>query len=623
MYARIRALLLSFAIIILLASVEYTDSRKTSIDHTLSRASAANFENLAGDEGDEGDEFEFDEFGRPILSGEELLLDTEHFLIHYTLSGRDAAHSTAFIDEIALALEYSWQMEINEFGWQAPPADNGIGGDDRYDIYIQALSLLDELGYVDTAPLACSTDPFKRHGTSSFMVLDSTFTGYESEGFEKLLEMVRSTIAHELNHSIQYGYDSVEPAYWLLEATATWMEDEVYDDFNTADEYNTAVFKSPDTCQLAEGGVERGEDEFHWYGEYLYLRYISEQHGHETIRSIWEHTLEFDSYDAIDAALSKKNTSLEETVRGFSLALLTRDFEEGERYPTVRLEGQANVETTFTPDDGVGQMAADYVEILSRDAGVVFIELNADNLQGTLVGVRDQEATIIDMPTNQLTVDMSSFDNLYLVVLNPTQAFREYRCEKTPYTVDVMSSAQPTADQSVQTLPVPNFQTPKVEPLEDPEDYFGEEWDEIANKFKAPAEWIPHYLPPGYEFTDAWEITAEEYEKEFEVEAIWYIPGDGLATQIDFWGPCDDFFFNITISESPYETLDGWYIDTDYTPYDDEILTINGIEIVFVDWTDDIGPFFDFSFIYAGKFVVIEGTLTMDEMTKVVESLFE
>jgi len=635
MYTRKKGNLIFVSILILLTSVvcnapPYSSAEKqpTPIPPTLSLiptfTSTPTPEDTpvpSCDESENGDEIVYDEFDRPILYGEELPIDTEHFRIHYTLCGRDAVLSTGFIDEITMALEYSWQMEIEEYGWQAPPTDNGIGGDDKYDVYLLALEdITGDTAHVESDTLDYCTFPSNSPGTSSYMVLDSTFDTYQSERDDKLLEWVRGTIAHELNHAIQFGYDWFEPYGFLWEATAAWMEDEVYDDYNTSGDWNLDIFKSPDTCQLAEGGIERVEDEFHWYGEYLYLRYISEKHGSETIRSIWEHTIEFDVYDAIAAALAEKNTSLEDTIRGFSLALLTHNFEEGESYPTVRLEGLAHVDSTFIPNDGVGQMAADYIEIQASQEQTVDIQLNADDLQGILVGVRDQEAMIFDMPTNQLTVDMSSFENLYLVVINPAQAFREYRCEKTPYTVDVKSSTRSVPDLNFQKQHVPFFHIPKVEALMDPEEYWGEGKE---FPFKAPREWFPYYIPEGYELTDEREITTEEYEIEFNSEAVWSIPGADKAVLIDFWGKCNDFNFFILISDSPYGSLDGWYADTDYTPYSDEIYFFDGIQVYSASWTDDNRPYSILTFITDRKFIVIEGTLSQEDITKVFESLFE
>ena len=629
MYPKSSGLFL-LAIIFLLTLVGCTVASQPSNAHILakdssyypisadnnSRVSTTHIEKFVDGQGD--DEPELDEFDRPILSGEEITLDTEHFRIHYTLSGRDAAYSVAFVEEVALALEYSWNVEIDEFGWQAPPSDNGIGGDDRYDVYIQGLAKKSEYGHVSADIMSCSTDSSNGSRVSSYMAIDGKFTEFGSEGFAKLLETMRATVAHELNHSIQNSYDSTEPYGFLWEAVATWMEEEVYDDSNSPDEYNISVFKSTDTCQLAKGGTERVEDESHWYGEYLFIRYISEQYGHETIRLIWEYTPEFNNYDAVEAALSEKNTSLEETFRAFSLALLTRDFEEGDRYPTVRLEGQTNGESTFTPDDGVGQMAADYIEILAEE--VVNVQLNADNLQGMLVGVKDLEATIFDMPANQVTIDTSNFDNIYLVVLNLNQAHREYRCEKSTYTIDVQPAAEPSSELNPQVLPGPNFLPLKVETLEDPDTYWVEGWDDDI--VEIPADLIPYYLPSGYEFGNTLEITAQEYEEEIGVDPIWVIPGGGTATKINIWGPCDKYIV-INVSDNPYTTMDGWYEEIGFSPTNDELFTIGDIDTAIFDYSDDTGSVLSANFIDEGKFFVVDGTLEMTEMAKVIKSLVD
>lgn len=367
------------------------------------------------------------------------------------------------------------------------------------------------------------------------------------------------------------------------------------------------------------GGIEREEDEFHWYGGWIFLRYISENYGVDTIRSIWEYTPQFNNYDAVEAALADKGTSLNETFRGFSLALLTRAFEEGDRYPTVRLESKAISEATFTPNDGVGQMAADYLEIVAE--GEITITLNADNLQGLLAGIKDQEVTTFDMPSNQATVDASSFDYLYLIVLNLNQAYREYRCVTSTYTVGIQPASTTADAQPLETLPAPNFQAPVFEPLEDPDEWREPGW-EYKLPFKAPPELIPEYLPSGYELNEAYELTAEEIEQLYEVDSIWYVPGGGVAAVIRFVGPCGTGFSS-HVSDSPYEALDGWYTETGSTPYDDQIITINGTEVVFVDFTDGVEPYFIFIYIHNGKFIVIEGTITMEEMTKVAESLIK
>lgn len=583
------------------------------------------------------DDFEYDENDRPILSGDELILDTKHFKVHYTLIGRDAALSTDYVNEMAQAFEYSWQIQIDQFGWAPPPPDNDIGGDVRYDIYIQNVFEDGTAGYTEGGEERYRgkghgmvgdnpfTDAVETRAAASYIVMDNDYAELDEWAQEDgvintddPLEVMRVTAAHEFNHAIQFGYDGEEPADWLWEATATWIQDEVYDDINDGDEDLLAVFKSPDTCQLAYGGEERVEDENHWYGEWIFIRYMSELYGRETIRSIWEHARYVDGYEAIEAALSDAGTNLDETFRDFSIALLTRSFEEGSRYPILRLEGEAQNESGFVPNDGVGQMAADYVEILANE--VVTIALEAPDLGGILVGVQGDQANVFSMPGNLTTVDTRQFENLYLLVINLEQAADEYDCEFYPYAVNISAGGQPTDPTEI--IPAPNFEAPQIEPLLDPDKYWGEGWDEgLYQEVETPAELLPAYLPSGYEFIEAYQMSAEDYEYEYDAELIWYIPGGGTATVIDFYGPGNEDFIDITVSESPYANLEDWLDDADYEPYDDELIYILNQPILLEDWSDKNGPYSIATFVVLGQSIVIEGTISPAEMTKVLESL--
>lgn len=587
------------------------------------------------------DEVGYDDDGRPILSGAEILLDTEHFRVHYTLDGRDAV-STDFVsaagnangqhpdyvDQVAQSLEYVWQVEIEQFGWAAPPPDEGIGGDDRYDIYLQEILADGTFGYTegsderyrahDQSGDNPNTDGIETRAVTSYIVLDNDYAGAEDFALESYttLDIMRSTVAHEFNHAIQFGYDGEEPADWLWEATATWMQDEVYDNVNDGIEDIYAVAKSPDTCQLAYGGETRVEDENHWYGEWIFIRYISEHHGHETVRAIWEHAVQFDGYEAIEAALSDAGTTLDETFRGFSVALLTRAFEEGADYPTVRLEGEMNQAEAFIPTDGVGQMGADYVEIKFYDT--VQVTLNTTELEGLLVGIAGDEASVFTMGDNQAIVNAGQFDYLYLLIINLNQAESEYDCQNTTYTVNVQAASQSGSPQSPDTYPSPNFEAPEVEDLLDPEEYWGEDWEEGASgSIDAPAELIPTYLPPDYELVDAFPVEAEEYGE----DAIWYIPGGGTAIEIDFYGPGEEDVIAITASESPYASLDGWLDEAGFEPSPEEDQNINGVRVIIEDYTDDEGIYSFATYILGDQFIVVEGNISVGEIEKVVESL--
>lgn len=412
---------------------------------------------------------------RPTLSGPAQTLDTEHFRIHYTLRGADAVPAEDandnqhpdFVEYVARSLEFVWYAEIEVFGWPPPPPDGGLGGDDRVDIYLQDIMSSDDLaGYVDGGFRDSlvgdnpNTEVVEIRSSHSYMVLDNDYAELSHARNDDHLEFMRAVVAHEFMHVIQYGMDGAEPADWLWEATATWMEDEVYDHINDGLTVLGAPFKSPDSCQLVYGGEERIEDEDNWYGQWLFLRFISERYGHATVRGIWEAAVNFDGYDAIEHALAVVDTDLESVFIEYSVALLTRDFEEGDNYPVLRLEGYTRPGEVFTPVDGVGQLGADYIEIETGQP--VAIQLAGD-LPGLLVGIRGEEVHRFWLVDGQASVDSAAFERLYLIVLNTQLALRERYCELVGYSVELTPGGQPqTADAVTRRA---HFVPPYVEGL--------------------------------------------------------------------------------------------------------------------------------------------------------------
>ncbi|MFQ5617015.1 MAG: MXAN_6640 family putative metalloprotease, partial [Anaerolineales bacterium] len=577
-------------------------------------------------EGDEDGYGEDEEFSLPTLSGPEQTYDTEHFRIHYTTVGTDTV-TADYVNVVGETLEHVWNVEINQMGWAAPPPDNGLGGDNRYDVYLLNIASSDTLGFSDGGfPETIvgdnpNTPAVETRASFSYLALDNDYAEIDEWDDSTLtpLDMMRSTAAHEFNHAIQFGYDGEEPADWLWEATATWMQSQVYPRLHDADEELLAVFKSPDTCQLSYGGETRVEDENHWYGLWIFLQYISENYGPDTVHAIWEHARDLDGYAPVEAALQDTGTSLDEVFRGFSLALLTRGFERGSEYPTVRLEGVAAPGTSFTPNDGAGQMAADYVEV-QADAPVT-IRLEAETLTGMLVGLRNGDASVFPLPNNQTSADAGAFDHLYLIVLNPQQVSDEYACGFTSYSVTVEQGGQP--QQPDQVTPAPNFKPPQVEKLLDPEEYWGEDWDDSEDwgnteTITPPLGLLPSYVPAGYELYEAYTLDKVEYGE----DAGWIVPGDGPATVLSFYGP-DENFFDITASDSPYTTLEQWFDEMGIEPYDDELQTIDGVTILFEDWSEPGNPYSNASFIRNGQFIVVSGTLSPEEMLPIIESLIQ
>lgn len=422
---------------------------------------------------------------RPRVSGKRFIQDSEHFRIHYTLDGDDAiptrdANSDGhpdYIEEVARALEFSWYAEVEYFGWAAPPSDRAMGGDDRYDIYLVNILGYGYAGYTDSdrrnevAGDNPNSPLIEKNSTRSFIVLDNDYEEYkefETPGISRL-EYMRTVAAHEFNHAIQFGYDGREPHNWLWEATATWMEDEVFDSINDLRSL-PAVFKSPDTCQIAAGGETRVEDRLHWYGMWILLRYLSEQYGNEGVRHIWELVSTEDGYDVWDTLLQEKGTSLDAFFTDFSVALLTRDFEEGDSYPVVRLEGRVSADEPFTPADGVEQVAMDYVQLVGE--GVSTVRLESADLLGLVVGIKDKESYVFPLIDSQATVNLGDFEHTYLIVLNLNRALGPGNCHPSNYTISLQSGGFP--QQAVRALLSLHFKLPRIEPFHEPVDYFDE-----------------------------------------------------------------------------------------------------------------------------------------------------
>lgn len=419
------------------------------------------------------------ERGRPRLSGPGNTLDSQHFRVHYAQSGDDTVppkdangnQQPDYVEEVARALEFAWYAEIEHFGWAAPPSDGDIGGDGRYDIYLLNILPSNYAGYTDSdrGDSIIGDNPNSPgireiNSAHSFIVLDNDYAEYEEFQIPgiNLLEYMRTTAAHEFNHAIQFGYDSDEPDTWLWEASATWMEDEVYNNVNETVRALPSEFKATDTCQLSAGGIGGEDEDFgHWYGMWIFMRYLSERYGDEAVRRIWELAATQDGYAVWDSFLQEKGTNFEELFRDFSLALLTRDFEEGKSYPTVRLEGQTSGQGAFTPKSGVQQIAADYVEILGHD--VFTIQLGSPDLIGFVVGIREGQSYLYPLPNNLATIDTRSHEHTYLVILNLNRARSEANCRTADYTVSIATETESLPEEPLFAKPAPYFEMPKVE----------------------------------------------------------------------------------------------------------------------------------------------------------------
>jgi len=167
---------------------------------------------------------------------------TKHFYIQYKTI-RDAT-----INQYASALETTWRTEVGKFGWAKPPKDPVSypkGG--RYPVRVENLGpglygYVTGTRFVGNNPATPWND---RDAVASCMVLARNFQPFPGS----TLDALRATAAHEFNHSIQFGYGALvgpgSASSVMIEALASWMEDEVFDSANDNYQYLWPDFTVP------------------------------------------------------------------------------------------------------------------------------------------------------------------------------------------------------------------------------------------------------------------------------------------------------------------------------------------------------------------------------------------
>ena len=179
---------------------------------------------------------------------------------HYTTSGYHAVNNSDingnsipdYIDSVAMIFNNVTNLLHNKMGYLQPPSDGYYssdrdkGGSEHYDVYIRNLSSR-YYGYVQPEEFAQSTGDneksISRKEKNAFTSYMAMRNNYKNFPLEELMN-IKVTIAHEYYHAIQFGYDGWEKP-WLLESSAVWMEEEIYDEINDCYQYMEEWFNFP------------------------------------------------------------------------------------------------------------------------------------------------------------------------------------------------------------------------------------------------------------------------------------------------------------------------------------------------------------------------------------------
>lgn len=415
---------------------------------------------------------------RPSLSGPEQTMSTEHFLLHYTLSGTDAVDAADadadgipdYVELVGEAMEHSRLVQVETLGWLEPPSDeNTDPSSPLYDVYIAYVTVdgltFPEIIKGDNEHSANVVEPFAR---TSYIVLHSRLS----------LPVLQVTAAHEYQHAIQFGYNAAAEGFdtrrWLMEGTATWMEDQVYDDVDDNVGYLPRLFAAPDRSLV---------DPQNYYASFIFFQYLEEHAGGaEVMREIWERGVpsagDF-SVAVTRAALQSRGYDWRDTLVNFCCAnvllapcelapgpwcyadaLLYRD-----QAGRTAIEGVISItsgEFPYVPPDGVQQLACDYVRVsaqANRVAAAGYSGQAGADLAATWLGRANFAIETLPIPMHhdpvppEVWVNQSRYDELYIVIANvgdPTGA----PLVSAPYgLILVASSATPTPSPTATATP--------------------------------------------------------------------------------------------------------------------------------------------------------------------------
>jgi len=255
--------------------------------------------------------------------------------IHWRVPRDEAASREAL--EI---LEYAWTLEVDQIGFVAPLPDEGTCGEDEaLDIFTWRNA---PYAYVN---VWAENDATPWDDGYAYMVVDlwGEFGGDE----------MPATLAHEFNHMCQTAHDWSDTTF-LYEATATFMEDEVYDD------HNSWWYLLFDFQGNPDWSIDHDDEYETWYmyGATLYLRYLRDRFFEGQphfmadlwlgLRSPWDDN-EPDYVDSLKALLAPFQVSFADTVV---------EFARWRWYVEARDDGRHLEEAGELPEDALPAVAA-------------------------------------------------------------------------------------------------------------------------------------------------------------------------------------------------------------------------------------------------------------------------
>ncbi len=280
-----------------------------------------------------------------------------HVCVTYVTASADVS-SAAWAAQTLQVMETSWTREVDQMGYRAPAADGAAGGDGRFDVYLADVSSQGYYGFcVPEAPVAG-----QKYLAQAYCILDNDMLGFPMDPVSSL----RVTAAHEFFHAIQFNLDAAEDKWWM-EATATWIEEQVAGDVNDNRQYLPVG-------QLGKPGVplDTYDGSLAMYGNWIFIQRLSQAYGVDAIRQIWSRldaatgAPDESSIKAVSAFLKTKKTRFADFYSTFVEANLIpqKKYAEGAAYKAAPVASKVTL-TGKKRKTGAKKLAAPHLSSTS------------------------------------------------------------------------------------------------------------------------------------------------------------------------------------------------------------------------------------------------------------------
>lgn len=333
-----------------------------------------------------------------------------HICVWWSQSGQDAPPSADTdrdgvpnqVERTQRVLRTVWKREIGDFGYLPPLADGSSRSpDERLDVYLTDVGQYGLYGY------CASDDPRLRNARArrvwSYCVFDNDFRTGQYTPAASGMRALRVTAAHEFFHAVQSRYDFREDRF-LLEGTAAWMEDEVYDVVNDNLGWlsmggplmpdNTDVIGPWLPLDVSPSDLNDPLYTLN-YSSWIFFRFLSERTDRKIVREIWERASKRTSLRAIAGAVGGRGLDFRKVFAEFGVwnAAPATFYSEGALYPTA---GTAVIPLGTPVPRDLYHLANDYLELPVAGSGAATLTLSLDLPAPEQPGLPEANVVVFD-----------------------------------------------------------------------------------------------------------------------------------------------------------------------------------------------------------------------------------